>query len=171
MKPAALPQALTAKETHLKLRICFPATLRGAACLLAAPARHIPAGSLMPVEGEGEKGSYSRFTNETPRQLAPQRTFICPSGLNELLSPLLKLAWKLSSFLDTNDSLETSSPTSLFILSKERNEFSGSISFLDLSLHSQSQRWKKQSEGKNKGVLATAARFCSHKQPSQVLST
>lgn len=171
MKPDALPQALTAKETHLKLQICFPATLCCAACLLAAPARHIPASSLMPMEEEGEKGSYSHFTNETPWQLALQRTFICPSGLNEPQSPLLKLVWKLSSFLDTNDSLETSSPTSLFILSKERNEFSGSISFLDLSLHSQSQRWKKQSEGKNKDVLATAARFCSHKQPSQALST
>lgn len=85
------------------------------------------------MEGEGENGSYSHFTNETPSQLALQRTFGCPSGLNEPRSPFLKLAWKSSGFLDTNGSLETSSPTSHFILSKERNEFSGSISFLDLA--------------------------------------
>lgn len=85
------------------------------------------------MEGESENGSYSHFANETPPQLALQRPFICPSGSNEPRSPLLKLAWKSSGFLDTNDSLETSSPTSRFILSKERNEFSGSISFLDLA--------------------------------------
>ena len=85
------------------------------------------------MEGEGENGSCSRFTNETPSQLALQQTFISPSALNGPRSPLLKLVWKLSGFLDTNDSLETSSPTSRFILSKERNEFSGSISFLDLA--------------------------------------
>lgn len=133
MKPDALPQALTAKETHLKLRLCFPATLRCAACLLAALARHVPARRLMPMEGEGENGSYSHFTNKTPPQLTLQQAFICPSGLNEPRTPLLKSAWKLSGFLDTNDSLETSFPTSHFILSKERNEFSGSISFLDLA--------------------------------------
>lgn len=84
------------------------------------------------MEGEGKNFFYSHDTNETRLQLTLWQTFICP-GLNEPWSPLLKLAWKSSGFLDTNDSLETSSPTSRFILSKERNEFSGSISFLDLA--------------------------------------
>lgn len=61
------------------------------------------------MEGEGENTSYSHFTNETPWKLALRRTFICLPGLNEPQSPSLKLVWKLSGFLDTNDSLETSS--------------------------------------------------------------
>lgn len=85
-------------------------------------------------------------------------------------SPWLKLAWKSSSFLDTNDSSETSLPTSRFILSKERNEYSGSIRFLDLASlfpFPEMALEKNNQREKISGRLKTTARFACTNSPAK----
>lgn len=92
----------------------------------------------------GQAGG-TRLSHQTPSE----PTSICPPAPNGP-DPVPKAAVEMELFLDTNGSLETSSPTSRFIFSKGRNEFSGHIGFFDLeSLFPFPEcTLDKQSEGK-----------------------
>lgn len=149
MKADALPRAPTAKEENLEPRLGFPASPWGSICLLAARGRHSPARGPA-TEGESTEGPRGQFRNETP-SLALQCAFISHSSAGAP-RPLLEL-WKSSSFLDTTDCLETSLPTSHFILPKERKVFRKQQLFrFSISFHPQSRLWKNNHREKI-GVL------------------